>query len=78
MDKTVGFDELEIDDIIVYLRPSGHDRTIIMRVVDITTDYEGEKIIRIKGDNNVASIPGTDFPITEKEYIGRVSEILRP
>ena len=78
VDKTVPFDELEIDDIIVFLRPSGHDRTIIMRVVDITTDSEGEKIIRTKGDNNQASIPGTDFPITEKEYIGRVSEILRP
>jgi len=77
VDKTVPFDELEIDDIIAFLRPSGHDRIIIMRVVDITTDSEGEKIIRTKGDNNQASIPGTDFPITEKEYIGRVSEIIR-
>ena len=78
VDKTVPFDELEINDIIVFLRPSGHDRTIIMRIVDITTNSEGEKIIRTKGDANVASIPGTDFPITEKEYIGRVSEIFRP
>lgn len=78
VDKTVPFDILEIDDIIVFLRPSGHDRTIIMRIVDITSNSEGEKIIRTKGDANVASIPGTDFPITEKEYIGRVSEILRP
>ena len=30
------------------------------------------KIIRTKGDVNPASIPGTDFPITEKEYIGKV------
>ena len=78
VDKTVPFDELEIGDVIVFLRPSGHDRTIIMRIVDEETNAEGEKIFRTKGDNNVASIPGTDYPITEKEYIGRVSEILRP
>jgi len=27
---------------------------------------------RTKGDANPASIPGTDFPITENEYIGKV------
>lgn len=78
VDMTVPFDALEIDDIIVFLRPLGHDRTIITRVVEITTDSGEERIIRTKGDANNASIPGTDFPITEKEYIGRVSEILKP
>ena len=37
VDKTIPFDELEIDDIIVFLRPSGHDRTIIMRIVDFSS-----------------------------------------
>ncbi len=78
VDMTVPFDTLEIDDIIVFLRPLGHDRTIITRIVEITTDSGEERIIRTKGDANNASIPGTDFPITEKEYIGRVSEILKP
>ena len=78
VDMTVPFDNLEIDDIIVFLRPLGHDRTIITRIVEITTDSGEERIIRTKGDANNASIPGTDFPITEKEYIGRVSEILKP
>jgi len=55
---------------IVFDRPSGHDRVILHRVVSITDD--DPRTLRTKGDNNVASIPGTDFPITEKEYIGKV------
>ena len=34
------------------------------------------KTIRTKGDANPASIPGTDFPITEEEYIGKVAYTL--
>ncbi len=64
------FEEVQIGDIIVFDRPSGHDRVIVHRVVSITDD--DPKTLRTKGDNNVASIPGTDFPITEKEYIGTV------
>lgn len=30
------------------------------------------KTLRILGDANSASIPGTDFPITEEEYLGKV------
>jgi len=66
----ITFEEIQIGDIIVFDRPSGHDRVIVHRVVSITDD--NPKTIRTKGDNNVASIPGTDFPITEKEYIGKV------
>jgi signal peptidase len=66
----VTFEEIQVGDIIVFDRPSGHDRVIVHRVVSITDD--NPKTIRTKGDNNVASIPGTDFPITEKEYIGKV------
>ena len=63
------FEEIQIGDIILFDRPSGHDRVIAHRVVSIDGD---PKTLRTKGDNNVASIPGTDFPITEKEYIGKV------
>jgi signal peptidase len=66
----ITFEEIQVGDIIVFDRPSGQDRVIVHRVVSITDD--NPKTIRTKGDNNVASIPGTDFPITEKEYIGKV------
>ena len=66
----VDFEDIQIGDIIVFDRPSGHDRVIVHRVVSITDD--DPRTLRTKGDNNVASIPGTDFPITEKEYIGKV------
>lgn len=66
----VDFEDVQIGDIIVFDRPSGHDRVIVHRVVSITDD--DPRTLRTKGDNNVASIPGTDFPITEKEYIGKV------
>ncbi len=64
------FEDLVIGDIIVFNRPSDHDRVIVHRVVSIMDD--DIKIIRTKGDANSASIPGTDFPITEEEYIGKV------
>ncbi len=66
----VPLEDVQIGDIIVFDRPSGHDRVIVHRVVSITDD--DPRTLRTKGDNNVASIPGTDFPITEKEYIGTV------
>jgi len=70
----VSFEDVKVGDIIVFDRPSGHDRVIVHRVVSITDDEP--KTIRTKGDNNVASIPGTDFPITEKEYIGKVEYVV--
>ena len=60
------FEEVEIGDIIVFDRPSDHNRVIVHRVVSITN--EDPKTIRTQGDANPASIPGTDFPITEEEY----------
>ncbi|TAK19724.1 MAG: signal peptidase I, partial [Nitrosarchaeum sp.] len=50
---------------------SGHDRVIVHRVAAIIDDEP--KTIRTKGDANPASIPGTDFPITKEEYIGKVA-----
>jgi signal peptidase I len=66
----VPFEDIEIGDIIVFNRPSDHNRVIVHRVVSIIDDEP--KTIRTKGDANPASIPGTDFPITEEEYIGKV------
>ena len=64
------FEDIEKGDIIVFNRPSDHNRVIVHRVVSITND--DPKTLTTKGDANPASIPGTDFPITEKEYIGKV------
>jgi len=68
------FEDIQIGDIIVFDRPTGHDRVIVHRVVAITD--EDPRTVRTKGDNNNASIPGTDFPITNEEYIGRVEYIV--
>ena len=68
------FEDIEVGDIIVFNRPSDHNRVIVHRVVAITGDEP--KTIRTQGDANPASIPGTDFPITEEEYIGKVVHTL--
>ena len=68
------FEEIQIGDIIVFNRPSDHDRVIVHRVVSIINDEP--KTIRTKGDANPASIPGTDFPITKDEYIGKVDYVV--
>lgn len=64
------FENIKKGDIIVFNRPSGHDRVIVHRVAEILD--EDPHVLRTKGDANPASIPGTDFPITEEEYIGKV------
>ncbi|MGE0243112.1 MAG: signal peptidase I [Nitrososphaeraceae archaeon] len=69
------FDSLKIGDIIVFNRPEGGDRVIVHRIIDIG-DRFGEKIIVTKGDANEGIIPGTDFPIREKDYIGTVAYVV--
>ena len=68
------FEDIEVGDIIVFNRPSDHNRVIVHRVASII--QEDPKTIRTQGDANPASIPGTDFPITEEEYIGKVAYTL--
>lgn len=68
------FESVKIGDIIVFNRPSGQDRVIVHRVAAVID--EDPLAIRTKGDANPASIPGTDFPITEEEYIGKVAYVI--
>lgn len=68
----VPFEDIKKGDIIVFNRPNGHDRVIVHRVDAILDDRAESKTIRTKGDANPISIPGTDYPITKKEYIGKV------
>lgn len=68
------FEEIEVGDIIVFNRPSDHNRVIVHRVASILDD--DPRTLRTKGDANPSSIPGTDFPITAEEYIGKVAYTL--
>jgi signal peptidase len=68
------FEDIAIKDIIVFDRPSDHNRVIVHRVASIIED--DPKTIRTQGDANPGSIPGTDFPITQEEYIGKVIEVV--
>jgi signal peptidase I len=70
----VSFDHVKIGDIIVFNRPNGHDKVIVHRVAEILSKDPLE--IRTKGDNNPGSIPGTDFPITKGDYIGKVVYVI--
>ena len=66
------YDSLKVGDIIVFNRPQGGDRVIVHRIIEVSERF-GEKIIVTKGDANDGIIPGTDFPIREKDYIGTVA-----
>jgi signal peptidase len=68
--------DLTIGDIIVFNRPEGGDRVIVHRIVDIDMDADGERIVRTRGDANPASIPGTDYPIRQDDYIGKVIYVI--
>ena len=68
------FEGVKVGDIIVFDRPKDHDKVIVHRVVAVVDD--DPKTLRTKGDNNQASIPGTDFPITEQEYVGTVVHVI--
>ena len=64
------FDDVKIGDIIVFDRPKDHSKVIVHRVVAVVDD--DPITLRTKGDNNQNSIAGTDYPITNEEYIGKV------
>ena len=68
------FEDVKVGDIIVFDRPKDHNKVIVHRVVAVVDD--DPKTLRTKGDNNQSSIPGTDFPITEKEYTGTVIHVV--
>ena len=65
------FEEVQVGDIIVFDRPSDHNRVIVHRVESILN--EEPFTVRTQGDANPSFIRGTDYPITEEEYIGKVA-----
>ena len=70
----IPFEEIKVGDVIVFDRPSDHNRVIVHRVAEILDD--DPYTVRTKGDANPASIRGTDFPITDDEYIGKVEYVI--
>ncbi len=70
VDQDIQFEDIVIGNIIVFNRPLDHDRTVVHRVISILEDEP--KTIKPKGDSNLTSVSGTDFPITEKEYNGKI------
>ena len=68
------FEEVQVGDIIVFDRPSDHNRVIVHRVESILS--EDPLTVRTQGDANPSFIKGTDYPITEEEYIGKVAYVI--
>ena len=70
------FNNLKVGDIIVFksygVTRTGQHLTIVHRVAAIRMDIHNNRIIRTKGDANPISIPLVDYPIMEKNYIGKV------
>ena len=67
-------DRVNVGDIIVFDRPDGVDRVIVHRIVEIVS--EDPRVLKTQGDANAVSIPGTDYPITEDDYIGKVIHVI--
>ena len=70
----ISFDDIKIGDIIVFDRPKDHSKVIVHRVVAVVDD--DPRTLRTKGDNNQNSMVGTDYPITNEEYIGKVVYVI--
>jgi len=68
------FEQVLVGDIIVFDRPSDHNRVIVHRVESILS--EDPFTVRTQGDANPSFIRGTDYPITEEEYIGKVAYVI--
>jgi len=68
------FEDVRIGDIIVFDRPKDHDKVTVHRVVAVVDD--DPLTLRTKGDSNQNSIVGTDYPITEEEYIGTIVYVI--
>jgi signal peptidase I len=68
------FNNLKIGDIIAF-RTSGNHSTIVHRVAQIVTE-NGQRIVRAKGDANPDSIHGVDYPIFQRNYIGKVVYVI--
>ena len=72
------FQDIEKGDIIVFYAHAkyerGEERVIVHRTHLVMS--ENPKTVQTKGDANVGSLGGTDYPITEKIYLGKVEYVI--
>lgn len=67
------FEDVQVGDIIVFNRLPNHDRVIVQRVASILND--NPLTLQTKGDA-YSEPTSSDFPITEKDYIGKVTYVI--
>ncbi|MDH3656594.1 MAG: signal peptidase I [Nitrosopumilus sp.] len=72
-DRSYSFENIREGDIIVFHPVDLPETIIVHRVVSIIN--EDPRILMTKGDSNLESIPDIDYPITEKQYLGKVVSI---
>src|SRR5262249_27460728 len=70
INHNMAFNNLRIGDIIVFkapgsLIPDEQHETIVHRVAHISSEIDGARVIKTKGDANPDSIPNIDYPIRE-------------
>jgi signal peptidase I len=73
--EKVAFTDIQSGDIILFREPVPDSEVgdyIISRVNDRLIDPEDQLVVVTKGDANSGSIPGIDFPVYEKDFIGIV------
>lgn len=71
------FQDVKVDDIIVFHTDDGGGRTIVHRVVEIYSDSDtGERLLKTKGDNNPISYDHFDYPIKKADYYGKVIAVI--
>jgi signal peptidase len=70
----IKFSEIQVGDIIAF-NPVKYEKKVIHRVVEIKF-FDGIKEVRTMGDTSIESIGGIDYPISEKNYIGKVINII--
>jgi signal peptidase I len=73
----IRFDKLKVGDIIVFKARigNGQEGAIIHRIY-LIRPIGNPVIVTAKGDANLVSIPGVDFPITNENYVGKVVYVI--
>ncbi|HEX9677142.1 signal peptidase I [Nitrososphaera sp.] len=75
VDGLASVDTLMTGDIIVFQSPDMTSGVITHRIVEFVPSQDGHYVIT-KGDANLYSIPNVDYPITDKDLIGKVAFII--
>lgn len=67
--KPVDADTLRTGDVVTYQLESGRPDVITHRIISVTADQEGNRLLLTKGDNNSAA---DDAPVTEVQIRGKL------